>query len=295
MIRWLMFLALALAAPAQAAAPVWVVHSGAAEITLFGSVHALPKGVAWRSARLNRALARADSLWFEIPLDVASQIRGIQSERLRGALPIGQHLSSFLSPEDQRQLAQAEAKVSAAPSDIDLMQPWLANLTLTRLFYYAQGLKADDGVEWTLNRSAPAHTPRHALETIDFQQSVFAAGSREEQLANLRVAFAEINQGDIHMERLVSAWASGDVSSLTKQILAEAQPNEGADMHSNDRALYDRFLVRRNTAWVATLRQQLRLGKRAVVVVGAAHLVGPDSVIAQLKAAGYKVEGPFTD
>jgi len=33
-------------------------------------------------------------------------------------------------------------------------------------------------------------------------------------------------------------------------------------------------------------------GRTHMIVVGAAHLVGPDSIIAMLRAKGVKVEGP---
>ena len=54
--------ALALAAPAAAKPPIWVVRDADSELVIFGSVHVLPPGLDWRPPALDAALARADDL-----------------------------------------------------------------------------------------------------------------------------------------------------------------------------------------------------------------------------------------
>jgi uncharacterized protein YbaP (TraB family) len=52
------------------------------------------------------------------------------------------------------------------------------------------------------------------------------------------------------------------------------------------------LLTKRNKNWVPKLEAMARTGKPHLVVVGAAHLAGPDSVIGMLRAKGWKIEGP---
>ena len=54
--------------------------------------------------------------------------------------------------------------------------------------------------------------------------------------------------------------------------------------------LYERLLVERNRNWVAPVEACLKQKTACFVVVGAAHLVGPDSLVALLQKKGYKVE-----
>jgi uncharacterized protein YbaP (TraB family) len=54
--------------------------------------------------------------------------------------------------------------------------------------------------------------------------------------------------------------------------------------------LYQRLLVERNKNWMPKLEALFARRSRALVVVGAAHLVGPDGLLAMLRSKGYKVE-----
>ena len=54
--------------------------------------------------------------------------------------------------------------------------------------------------------------------------------------------------------------------------------------------MYQRLLVDRNKAWLPKIEALFSRSGHAIVVVGAAHLVGPDGVVAMLKAKGYTVE-----
>jgi uncharacterized protein len=54
--------------------------------------------------------------------------------------------------------------------------------------------------------------------------------------------------------------------------------------------LYARLLVERNANWVESVETCVRQKTSCFVVVGAAHLVGPDSLVAMLQKKGYTVE-----
>ena len=57
-----------------------------------------------------------------------------------------------------------------------------------------------------------------------------------------------------------------------------------------DQVMYERLLVNRNRNWLPRLDALLSRNSRAFVVVGAAHLVGPDGLLAMFRAKGYKVD-----
>jgi uncharacterized protein YbaP (TraB family) len=80
---------------------------------------------------------------------------------------------------------------------------------------------------------------------------------------------------------IVEAWARGDTDALEKLFLTEMKSYPD---------LYTRLLVERNANWVASVETCLEQKTSCFVVVGAAHLVGPDSLVAMLQKKGYKVE-----
>ena len=58
----------------------------------------------------------------------------------------------------------------------------------------------------------------------------------------------------------------------------------------DDPQLYQRLLVDRNRTWLPKIEALFARAGRAFVVVGAAHLVGPDGLLALLRAKGYQVD-----
>jgi len=56
--------------------------------------------------------------------------------------------------------------------------------------------------------------------------------------------------------------------------------------------LRNRVLKDRHDKWLPQIEKMIADGRSYVIVVGAAHLAGSDSIIAMLRAKGVKVEGP---
>ena len=78
------------AGTAQAEAPTWVVRDKDSEMVIFGSVHLLPPGLGWAPPRLTAALKATDDLWFEIPVDAATEREVAEIAGARGVMAPGQ-------------------------------------------------------------------------------------------------------------------------------------------------------------------------------------------------------------
>src|SRR5579871_3623130 len=86
-------------ASAAAAEPaVWVVRSPTATVVLFGSVHLLPPELKWEPPKLVTALAAANEVWFEIPIDEADNLAAGEAALAAGLQPAGSSLSAELTP-----------------------------------------------------------------------------------------------------------------------------------------------------------------------------------------------------
>jgi uncharacterized protein len=103
----------------------------------------------------------------------------------------------------------------------------------------------------------------------------------EEQDRLLAETLKELDTQQTAVTALADAWKAGDVPTVERLVLQ--------DLRSEPR-LYQRMLVDRNRDWLPKLEALFARRGRAFVVVGAAHLVGPDGLLAMLRARGYTVE-----
>jgi len=277
-------LGLAAAGAAAAKPPMWIVRSPKATLVLFGSVHLLPGGLDWRPAALDDAVAKASEIWFELPIDPATETLAAQTALARGALPRGRRLSGLLTPAQLARLDQAAAALNCPPAALDLMQPWMADLTLSVADDVRGGADASDGVEAQLQALAPPTATRHAFETASEQIGFLAGAPIPDQVASLNATVDEIDDDPGSYQRIVTEWMSGDMEGLRRDAVdpvARASPR-----------LYDRLISQRNRRWAKILAARMGAPGQVVVVVGVGHMIGPGGLPALLRAKGFQVEGP---
>ena len=283
----LALVALFLSAVASAAAAqpaVWVVKSPTATIVLFGSVHLLPPELRWEPPKLVSALAAANEVWFEIPIDEANNLAAGEAALAAGLQPAGGSLSAELTHADQARLARAALACGLPVEGLDKLKPWLADVTLSVASYRLAGAVVEEGVERQLSAAIPSSVRRRAFETPAEQISYLSAAPVPDQVASLRETLIELAEGPDSYRRLVRAWMAGDAKALRREALKP--------MMTQAPGVYKSLVVDRNRRWVQTIVERLRGSGEAVMVVGVGHLVGPDGVPAMLRAQGFTVEGP---
>jgi len=269
---------------ALAKPPVWVVHSGQTTIVLFGSIHLLPAGLDWRPPELDAALASASELWFELPIDAATNDEAAQQSIERGALPKGRSLIAMMTADEAKRLVDAGVSLSCAPEALDRMQPWMADLTLSVAEDARGGASASDGVEGQVQASTPPTISRRAFETASQQIGFLAGTPVKDQLASLNWTVSEIEEDPTSYRRVVDEWMSGDLAGLKHDALDP--------LRQVSPTLFARLIDGRNRHWASVLEARLKKPGSAVVVVGVGHLIGPGGVPALLRARGFEVDGP---
>lgn len=275
----------AAAAPVVAGPPqpaVWAVRDADSTIYLYGTIHLRKKGAPWSGPVAERALQEASEVWTELEINPAAEAAAQQLVAQYGLDPANK-LSAKLTPERAQQLKQIAESMGLPMAQLETMKPWLASLTLSLVPMMRAGYDPANGVDRNVDRAAEAAGKKMRWFETGAEQIRFLAGFDEAvQVQMLQDSLDEVAEGPALLARMEAAWDVGDDATLANDMVAE--------MKRDYPALYDVLLRRRNAAWVETLSAELAGSGVDFVAVGAAHLVGPDSVQAMFAARGVTVE-----
>lgn len=270
-------------AAAETGPALWTIQKDKGQIWFFGSVHVLPKGQDWRTPALTDALEKADAVVLEIPLADAAAM-SMQVYVATNALSLTQKPLREQIPETERDAYDKAARTAGLePYQLDQMKPWFASITLTMSLLQKSGFDPSNGVDQHIETEAKAKSKEMLyFETARQQIDFFINLPLDVQMDMLRDTVSEINENPDLVSKLVEAWRTSNVDEMGK--LAN-------DSYTGPE-LQKILLIDRNARWVEKIGEWMKDDKSYLVVVGAGHLAGGDSVIAMLRDKGIEVEGP---
>lgn len=264
---------------------IWRVSAaGTARNHLLGSVHVGRPDMYPLPAGIREAYARSEALVVEADIVAADPGEMAARTAALGLYRDGGRLQDALTAEQWQAVTAAAERTGLPLALLQRQKPWLAYATLTmsaaRLAGYREALGVD---RHFLEKAHHQGKPVLELEGLDRQLEALSGLAAGQQVSLLGHTASLIVAGDLGVQALVSAWQRGDIDRL--QGLIESQfPSELAPT-------YRALVVNRNLAMAQRLVElsQRRQGG-LFVVVGAAHLPGPDGLLALLRARGYRLE-----
>ena len=278
------------ARPAADAAPrrplLWRLDDADSRVYLYGSVHALRPGTDVLPGAAAAAYADAEALAFEVDLGTLGTAAAAAAQM--GIATDGIPLSKRLGPADTRRLERRIETAGLSLAAVETMEPWLVALVLANIPEGPARFSAAAGADAVLFARATAEgKPCLGLETVADQADALDGLSMKDQLAFLRDALGGAEDDpETGLAALVAAWEAGDADAL--EALVDDGTGSSADLRQ-------RLLTTRNIRWAPQIEALLAredadgTPEDVLVVVGAGHLLGPDSVIALLRARGYTV------
>lgn len=274
--------ALAHAQPALARDFLWRVSARGAVVYLVGSVHLLSADYYPLSLALEQAYKDADLLVEEVDLGEMLMPQAQLQMLTRGMLPANQSLDTVVSPATLALVTKHVAGIGMPIEPLKRFKPWMLALTLEGLEWQKAGFDPDLGLDKHFyDRAQTDRKTVQGLETTEFQIAMLDGMPMTQQEKLLAQTLKEIDTEMASITRLANAWRAGDVPAIEAVVLKDVRA---------DPQTYQRLLVDRNRIWLPKVEALFSRSGRALVVVGAAHLVGPDGLIAMLKAKGYSVE-----
>jgi uncharacterized protein len=264
---------------------LWKVSDGDNDVYLLGSFHALKPGDYPVGPAVDAAFADAELVAFEIsPEEMASPELGM--EMMQAAMdPEGGSLQTAVDAATWQRLQDYARKRKLPMQNFQALEPWFVSLMISMAEMQRIGYDPAQGLDQKLIARAAREGKRTlGLETGSSQIAVLDGMSPTEQRQSLSEALDDAEDFKAKMDKLHDEWRAGDADALGKMLAVEFKRDYAQ--------LYQRIDVDRNQAWLPKLQAMLdkEHSDDALVVVGSMHLLGPDGLVSQLKARGYRVE-----
>ena len=273
---------LAARAPAAAKPALWKVADKDTIIYLFGTIHLLPTGTQWRTAKFNQAAASSSALVVETVIDEANPAAAIGAMMKLAVSPNLPPILDRVAPDKRAALATMIARSGMPAGILDKLETWAGGMILLGVTFKDLGLEANSGVETALRTEfKTAAKPIDQLETNAEQFSFFDTLPEAAQRKFLESVLDDPAKGRAQFAEMLSVWTRGDVKAMGESFNRELKDSP---------ELRENLLRKRNANWNYWLQRRMQLPGTIFVAVGAGHLSGSDSVISMLEKSGYKVK-----
>lgn len=266
---------------AQADSSVWAVKSGTNTVYLGGTVHLLRPGDYPLPPEFEQAYSESSAVYFETDINSMNDL-SVQAQMLQQLTYTDERtLKSVLNDEAYNALTEYTEALGLPLMMLEKFKPGMIISTLQVLDFQRLGF-TPQGVDMHFNTRARADGKTIGqFETIQEQIGFLASMGEGDESEFILLSLKDLENTDNLMNDMIAAWRAGDSEQLSKLFVD--------DMKQQAPALYQSLLVSRNLDWLPDIEAMLRDSDTEFVLVGAAHLVGEEGLVALLAAKGYEV------
>ncbi len=261
--------------------PMWQLNGASNRIYLLGSVHLLREQDYPIPSTIYTAYQDADTLIMELDMDDLdpAMTQALVSEL--GLIEDGRTLMDVMGDDLYARAEEIAAEINIPLPMFAQSEPWLAAITVEQLMLTRVGFNPNLGIETHLmGKAATDGKEILGLEEFAQQLGYLDTLSIDAQRSLLMQTLSEAKDIEPMMDGLIDAWRQGDIGFLESEMLAEMQSYP---------ELYEALVVTRNRDWTNQIEALLDDDQNYLIVVGALHLVGEDSVPSMLRRNGREV------
>jgi uncharacterized protein YbaP (TraB family) len=162
-----------------------------------------------------------------------------------------------------------------------VLKPTMFVMTLTLLETEKIGADPRKGIDnFFKERAVQDGKATGSLETMDQQIRLLSSIDASVGSDQILESIDELKQIEVMLGEYLAAWRKGDEPQMEDLYIKELKRYP---------QLYQTLIVDRNNQWVRNMESYLNGSGNTMVIVGAAHLVGPDGLVNLLRKRGYKV------
>ena len=281
----LVFACISSAAPirayGQSGSSVWKISKDGNTIFLGGSVHILRDEDFPLPEEFDRAFNQSSMVILEANVEELSDQSAVQYLMERMMLPPGTTLQSVLDSETWELLKAKCGEYEISLESISRLKPSMI-ITILTVAEIAKFGFIQQGVDsYYFEKAKEAEKPLDFLETVEEQINLIVTMGEGYENDFVKYSLHDLDASVKELLSIVSGWKKGEATYTESEltVMKETWP-----------MLYKTLLVDRNTAWLPRLEAYLTTVPVEFVIVGLAHLYGPDGLLHLLENSGCTVE-----
>lgn len=267
---------------ASAESSVWKVQKNNSIMYLGGTCHLLRKSDFPLPEEFNKAYKASDLLVFETDLAKLQDPATQQKLNAKAIYADGSMIYDHLSIEAYGMLCEYCVVNSIPIENIKPFKPSIVIISLTMMELMKLGV-TQEGVDIFFHKLAIKDKKTVGkLETVEEQINFLVDMGKGDEDAFMTHSLGEMKNIKLDFEKLISAWKTGDIKKLKKMLIT--------DFKTNTPKVYKQLITDRNKNWMPIIKAYGKTSDKEFILVGVAHLVGPDGLIEALKKDGYKID-----
>ena len=277
----LTFIVLMLSNNVSADTSVWEVKFDSNTVYLGGTVHLLRPSDYPLPEEYEQAYQASSKIYLETDLSSMNEL-SVQTKMLEQlTYQNARSLKTVLNEEAYTALSDYMVEIGMPLMMMENFKPGMVISTLQVMEFQRNGF-TPQGVDVYFNNRAIEDTKTLGqLESIQEQIGFLASMGEGNESEFILLSIRDLEETTEIMNDMIAAWRTGNNDQLAAMFVTEMQ-NEAPD-------LYDTLLRQRNLNWFPQIEQMLSDSVTEFVLVGAAHLVGPDGLLRLLRRKGYQV------
>ena len=127
------------------------------------------------------------------------------------------------------------------------------------------------------NKAKHSNKEISSLETVEYQLDRLDGMPTEFQELALIQTLEDLDCIEQEFNEILKAWNQGNIVELERLLLSSFKDFPD---------VYKRLITDRNSNWLSRIKQFLEEDQTTLIVVGAAHLVGPDGLVQFVNETG---------
>lgn len=279
-VRTLLLSALSFSAWAETS--LWKVTHGEQQLFIGGTIHVLSSADLPFPTAFDQAYSAAEMVVLETNmeklLDPQTQIMLMSQLSYQDGRLLNQVISAELY-EDLNQYLRERGMVANLFIG---MKPAGVMMTMLAVELQRLGISEHGADQAYYQRAKKDGKKITSLEPIEHHIQYVAELGEGNEERFLRQTLDDVEKTEMMMKDMVRNWKQGDVSGLERNVIEDIQQNYPE--------VYQSLLVDRNRRWQPQIQQMLDTSEVELILVGAAHLIGPDGILRWLENQGYSVE-----
>jgi uncharacterized protein YbaP (TraB family) len=260
---------------------LWSMKTAKNSIYFLGSIHLLKSDSYPLAAAIENAYEDCTSIVFETDLDAMNDPAFQAMMLTLGLYPEGQTIEQDVSRETYETLKEKMKAVGLPMAQFARFRPWICGQTLTVIELQRLGFDVMYGIDMYFYSKARKDKKKMIfLESAEYQLKLLGEMDRNDQENFLRQTLKELDVIGEMAPDMLNAWETGDIDGLNKIMTLSFEDHP---------EIHDRLVTSRNRAWISKINNLAHQDGNVLVIVGAGHLIGKESVLDLLKERGYKI------